>query len=186
MAAHVEVSGFQSPVISVKHSSHVRSVTRDDRSERGITVAFTNLDTWRAAVDDWSQHPDGIYIIAYAGGCGPGIDSGERSFHLVHAFTSNQPDRTVPCEMNTFPIHEAVHVKKAVTIRMPQEGRSRTESSRRHDVDSDLSHDADLDFGSDFLQGPQKVSDDDWNARGAKLNDLATADSHSIWTRSST
>ncbi|KAF7342319.1 hypothetical protein MVEN_01820300 [Mycena venus] len=178
MSAHIEVSAFKAPAVSVEHSSHVRSVHCEDATGSSISVSFINLEAWQTAVDDWSQYTEGFYIMAYVDGCGPGVASGERSFHFVQSFNSNKGDLSIICHMETVKIHEAVHPEETMSARMYQTPRRKKSSSRtRRDVDTDIDNDSDPEMWLDAIQGYPNMSDDVWNARGDKLNNIATATS---------
>ncbi|KAJ7627970.1 hypothetical protein DFH06DRAFT_1338796 [Mycena polygramma] len=170
MSAYVDVSAFKVPAVSVEHSVHIRSVSCEDPAGSHISVSFANLDAWKTAVDDWSQYPEGFYIIAYVDGCGPGAASGERSFHLVHSFTSDKNDLSITCDMETVKIHDAVHPEEKMSARMFQSGRASSAAHARDTVDDDLNMDEDPEQWLDKGSGYQDVPNAQWSARGDMLN----------------
>ncbi|KAJ7627992.1 hypothetical protein DFH06DRAFT_1480710 [Mycena polygramma] len=171
MSAHVDVTAFKAPAVSVEHSVHIRAVTCDNPAGTHISVAFDNLDAWTTAVDDWSKYTEGFYIIAYVDGCGPGVASGERSFHLVHSFTSDKRTLTITGDMETVKIHDAVHPDEEMSARMFQSTRRATSSARARDmVDDDMNMDDDHEQWLDEINGYRDVSDANWSARGDMLN----------------
>ncbi|KAJ7200746.1 hypothetical protein GGX14DRAFT_314201, partial [Mycena pura] len=115
--ARIQVSAFKAPTVSVEHSAHVSAVSCDS-SGKTLFITFTSADAWQTAVDDWSQHRDGFYIVTYVDGCGPGVASGKQSFHLVHGFTSDRSALTITCKMETTQFHDAVHPDENVSLEM--------------------------------------------------------------------
>ncbi|KAJ6481510.1 hypothetical protein C8R47DRAFT_590218 [Mycena vitilis] len=171
MSAHVEVTAFKVPAVSVEHSVHIRAVTCDSPTGTHIVVTFDNLDAWTMAVDDWSKYTEGFYIIAYVDGCGPGIASGERSFHLVHSFISDKKALTITSDMETMKIHDAVHPDEEMSARMFQSASRATSSSHARDmVDDDMNMDDDQEHWLDEIDGYRNVDDKAWSARGGTLN----------------
>ncbi|KAJ6481546.1 hypothetical protein C8R47DRAFT_1049827, partial [Mycena vitilis] len=186
MSAYVDVSAFKVPAVSVEHSVHIRSVSCEDPAGSRISVSFANLDAWKMAVDDWSQYPEGFYIIAYVDGCGPGVASGERSFHLAHSFTSDKNDLSITCDMETVKIHDAVHPEEKMSARMLQSGRASSSAHARDIVDDDLNMDEDPEQWLDRGSGYRDVSDAQWSGRGDMLNTVVSSSQGSFVADSDT
>ncbi|KAF7356145.1 Apple protein [Mycena venus] len=114
--ASVYVSGFTHPALILEHSAHVIS-TRCDVTSSAITVGFRDRAVWSRTVDAWKQHPK-FLIVAFADSCGMGRESGERSVHLVHNFTSVWSRMEIVCQMSELSLTDAIHPDRPVTIQV--------------------------------------------------------------------
>ncbi|KAJ7199984.1 hypothetical protein GGX14DRAFT_316500, partial [Mycena pura] len=112
--ASVHVSGFTHPALILEHSTYVTS-TRCDAVLSTITVGFQTRASWKIAIDAWKRHRK-FLIIAFADSCGLGLQSGERSVHLVHNITSVWSQMEIICQMSELSLTESIHPDREVTI----------------------------------------------------------------------
>ncbi|KAJ6614687.1 hypothetical protein B0H10DRAFT_135507 [Mycena sp. CBHHK59/15] len=96
------------PAVSLERSEFISSVTCNSASTI-MTVTFKDTSSFQTALADWSQHHTGFLLISYIAGCGTGVDSSERSFHLISGISASNKDLQIFCQMKTIPIHDTVH-----------------------------------------------------------------------------
>ncbi|KAJ6629580.1 hypothetical protein B0H10DRAFT_2208542 [Mycena sp. CBHHK59/15] len=80
------------PAVSLERSEFISSVTCNSASTI-MTVTFKDTSLFETALADWSQHRTGFLLILYIAGCGTGVDSSERSFHLISGISASNLGR---------------------------------------------------------------------------------------------
>ncbi|KAJ7032596.1 hypothetical protein C8F04DRAFT_918498, partial [Mycena alexandri] len=104
------------PAVSLARSHHILSVDCDSHPGN-ISVTFDTAVSFQTALDDWSQpQHEGILLISYVAGCGAGVATSERSFHIVTNITGSLKNLTVMGQMKTIPIHETVHPDQEIRL----------------------------------------------------------------------
>ncbi|KAJ7120231.1 hypothetical protein C8R44DRAFT_556641, partial [Mycena epipterygia] len=94
------------PAVSLDRSKYLLSVTCNPAST-AITVTFKDPISFRTAALDWRQHAR-MFLITYVPGCGSGVTSQERSFHLVSDFQVSEGRLQISAMIDTIPIHETI------------------------------------------------------------------------------
>ncbi|KAJ7196889.1 hypothetical protein B0H12DRAFT_971807, partial [Mycena haematopus] len=102
------------PAVSLEHSRYIRSVTCNPTST-SISVIFTDTGAFQTAASDWTAHPQ-LLFITYSAGCGAGITSQERSFHLVSNIQTSKTSLKITATIDTIPFHETFHEDQDLTF----------------------------------------------------------------------
>ncbi|KAK7038715.1 hypothetical protein VNI00_010599 [Paramarasmius palmivorus] len=110
--ATVHVGGFNAPAVNLENSDHIYSVKCD---KNNMVVKFNNNEAWDTAAKEWST-PSELVMITFRRECGGGLESGERSYHLVSGMEAQKEKRQISFAMSTISFEEAVHPQKDVTI----------------------------------------------------------------------
>ncbi|KAJ6625351.1 hypothetical protein B0H10DRAFT_639569 [Mycena sp. CBHHK59/15] len=95
------------PAVPLEHSRFISSVACNTVST-SMTVTFIDSMSFQTAFDDWSTHRTGFLLISYVAGCGAGVESSERSFHLVSGIVASRKNLQIVCRAQTLPIHHTV------------------------------------------------------------------------------
>ncbi|KAJ7717794.1 hypothetical protein B0H16DRAFT_1610283 [Mycena metata] len=104
------------PAISLEHSRYIRSVTCNPTST-SISVTFTDTGAFQTAASDWTAHSQ-LLLITYSAGCGAGITSQERSFHLVSNIQASRTSLRITATIDTIPFHETFHEDQELTFQV--------------------------------------------------------------------
>ncbi|KAJ6626234.1 hypothetical protein B0H10DRAFT_2211426 [Mycena sp. CBHHK59/15] len=96
------------PAVSLERSRFISSITCNAAST-SMTVNFKDIASFHTAFNDWSRHQSGFLLISYVAGCGLGVESSERSFHLISRITTSEKDLRIVCQIQTVPMHDTVH-----------------------------------------------------------------------------
>ncbi|KAJ7034819.1 hypothetical protein C8F04DRAFT_554459 [Mycena alexandri] len=102
------------PAVTLEHSRYIRSVTCNPTST-SISVTFTDTDVFQTAASDWTAHSQ-LLLITYSAGCGAGITSQERSFHLVSNIQTSKSSLKITATIDTLPFHETFHEDQDLTF----------------------------------------------------------------------
>jgi hypothetical protein len=102
------------PAVSLEHSRYIRSVTCNPTST-SISVTFTDSGAFQTAASDWTTHSQ-LLLITYSAGCGAGITSQERSFHLVSNIQTSKTSFKITATIDTIPFHETFHEDQDLTF----------------------------------------------------------------------
>ncbi|KAJ7031579.1 hypothetical protein C8F04DRAFT_1185747 [Mycena alexandri] len=112
-AAVMEVAHLY-PAVQLERSHFVNHISCNAGGD-SISLTFTDLPAFQAALDDWETHP-AFLLISYVEGCGSGMDTFERSFHLILNVTGSQNDLTIVCRAKTIPIQDTVHRDQEIRL----------------------------------------------------------------------
>ncbi|KAJ7027213.1 hypothetical protein C8F04DRAFT_1399581 [Mycena alexandri] len=102
------------PAVSLEHSRYIRSVTCNPAST-SVSVTFTDRGAFQTAASDWTAHSQ-LLLITYSAGCGAGITSHERSFHLVSNIQTSKTSLKITATIGTIPFHETFHEDQDLTF----------------------------------------------------------------------
>ncbi|KAJ7763285.1 hypothetical protein B0H16DRAFT_1255470, partial [Mycena metata] len=102
------------PAVALEHSRYIRSVTCNPTST-SISVTFTDIGAFQTAASDWTAHSQ-LLLITYSAGCGSGITSQERSFHLVSNIQTSKSSLKITATIDTLPFHETFHEDQDLTF----------------------------------------------------------------------
>ncbi|KAJ7748389.1 hypothetical protein B0H16DRAFT_1420684, partial [Mycena metata] len=97
---------FKYPAVALERS-HFVSATTCSASGNTMTVTFNNPEAWKTAAQDWTQHPEGFVVISYIAGCGHGLSTAERTFHLVTSVRLNEGKLQIICSVSMIPMTDA-------------------------------------------------------------------------------
>jgi hypothetical protein len=102
------------PAVTLEHSRYIRSVTCNPTST-SISVTFTDSGPFQTAASDWTAHSQ-LLLITYNAGCGAGIASQERSFHLVSDIQTSKTSLKITATIDTISFHETFHEDQDLTF----------------------------------------------------------------------
>ncbi|KAJ7267731.1 hypothetical protein C8J57DRAFT_1019007, partial [Mycena rebaudengoi] len=101
------------PAVHLEKSRFIAAITCNAAPDT-MTVYFTTRTAFQTAFDDWSMHRGGLLLVAFVDGCGAGVDSAERSFHVVDHIAATDHDLRIVCSMATVPLHHTVHLDERI------------------------------------------------------------------------
>ncbi|KAJ7481309.1 hypothetical protein B0H11DRAFT_1687573, partial [Mycena galericulata] len=81
-----------------------------------MTVSFRDADSWVVASNDWVKYPGGLVVVSYIAGCGKGVDTLERSFHLVSSMQLRHKERQIVCHISGVELMDVVHPDHTIHI----------------------------------------------------------------------
>ncbi|KAJ7717802.1 hypothetical protein B0H16DRAFT_1433621, partial [Mycena metata] len=104
------------PAVALEHSRYIRSVTCNPTST-SVSVTFTDTGAFQTAASDWTTHSQ-LLLITYSAGCGAGITSQQRSFHLVSNIQTSKTSLKITATIDAIPFHETFHEDQDLTFQV--------------------------------------------------------------------
>jgi hypothetical protein len=82
-----------------------------------MIVSFKDEESYTVASADWATYPEGFVVISYIPGCGKGVDTLERSFHLVLTIQLRRDERQIVCKISPVELTDIAHPDHDIHMR---------------------------------------------------------------------